>query len=51
MADKDDLIVIPKKALDALIERAGEAASEKDVLSWSREAKRLHRAGKLKKLA
>jgi hypothetical protein len=50
LAGKDDLVVIPKKELDALIARAESAVGEQDVLHWSREAKRLHRAGKLPKL-
>ena len=51
LVDKGDLIVIPKEELDALITRAGDAVTEQDVLRWSREAKKLHRAGKLTKLA
>ena len=50
MAGKDDLVVIPKKELDALIERAGEAVTEANILRWSREARQLKRAGKLPKL-
>jgi hypothetical protein len=50
LAGKDDLVVIPKKELDALIARAGDEVSEKDVLRWTRDAKKLHRAGKLPKL-
>lgn len=50
LAGRDDLIVIPKKELDELIERAGEPVTEKDVLRWSREAKKLRRAGRLTKL-
>ena len=51
LANKGDLVVIPKKELEALIERAGEEVTERDVLRWSKEAKRLHRAGKLRKLS
>lgn len=51
LAGKDDLVVIPKKELDALIARAGEPVTEQDVLRWSREAKKLRRAGKLARLA
>lgn len=51
LTDEGDLVVIPKKELDELIERAGEPVSEQDVLRWSREAKKLRRAGKLQKLA
>jgi hypothetical protein len=51
LAANDDLVVIPKKELDALIARAGNAVSEQDALRWSREAKKLHRIGKLAKLA
>lgn len=43
----EDLVVIPRKELDALIERAADAVSEKDILRWSREARALKRAGKL----
>ena len=50
-ADKGDLVVIPKKELDELIARAGDEVTEQDVLRWSREAKRLRRAGKLSRLA
>lgn len=50
LTGKDDLVVIPKRELDALIARAGESVTEKDVLRWSREAKKLRRAGKLAKL-
>lgn len=49
-AGKGDLIVIPKKELDALIARAKDRVTESDILRWSREAKRLRRAGKLVKL-
>jgi len=51
LANKGDLVVIPKKELDALIERAGEEVTERDVLRWSKEARRLHRIGKLRKLS
>ncbi len=47
MSQKGDLVVIPKKDLDALIERAEASVGEKDILRWSREAKQLKRAGKL----
>jgi hypothetical protein len=50
LAGSDDLVVIPKKELDALIARADAEVREQDILQWSREAKRLHRAGKLPKL-
>ena len=50
LAGKDDLVVIPKKELGALIARADSAVTEQDVLRWSQEAKQLHRAGKLPKL-
>ena len=50
LAGSDDLVVIPKKELDALIARADAEVREQDILRWSREAKRLHRAGKLPKL-
>ncbi|HEY4523115.1 MAG TPA: hypothetical protein VJK73_01950 [Candidatus Paceibacterota bacterium] len=51
LAGKGDLVVIQKKELDALVARAGDPVTEQDVLRWSREAKKLHRAGKLLKLA
>lgn len=51
LTGRDDLVVIPKKELDELLARAGKPVSEKDVLRWSREAKKLRRAGKLSKLA
>lgn len=51
LAGNDDLVVIPKKKLDELLARAGNPVSEQDVLRWSREAKKLHRAGMLFKLS
>ena len=51
LADKGDLVVIPKKELDALIARAGGTITEQDVPRWSREAKKLRRTDKLAKLA
>ncbi len=51
LANDDDLVVIPKKQLDALIASATDKALEQEVLRWSRDARRLHRAGKLPKLA
>jgi hypothetical protein len=51
LATNDDLIVIPKKELDALIERAVNAVREDDILRWAREARRLRRAGKLPPLS
>lgn len=50
LAGSDDLVVIPKKELDALIARADAEVRYQDILQWSREGKRLHRAGKLPKL-
>ena len=50
-ASQDDLVVIPKKELDALIVRAGSAVTEQDVLQWSLDAKKMSRIGKLAKLA
>lgn len=50
LTDQGDLVVIPKKELEALLERAGEPVSERDILRWSREAKKLHRSGRLRKL-
>jgi uncharacterized ferredoxin-like protein len=51
LAKEDDLVVISRKKFEELIARAGEAVTEKDVLSWSRDARKLRRAGKLRKLA
>ncbi|MEN9524578.1 MAG: hypothetical protein RL536_647 [Candidatus Parcubacteria bacterium] len=42
-----DLVLIPKRELEALIKRANLAVSEKDVLQWSKEARVLKRAKKL----
>jgi prevent-host-death family protein len=39
--------VVSAKEMEAI----GDAVSEKDVLRWSREARKLHRAGALPKLA
>jgi len=50
IAGKGDLVVIPKKELDELIERAGDAVTEADILRWSKEARQLKKAGKLPKL-
>jgi hypothetical protein len=51
LAHDDDLVVIPKKQLDALIAGATNKVLEREILRWSRDARRLHRAGKLPKLA
>jgi hypothetical protein len=51
LAPKDDLVVIPKKELDALIERADRVVTENDILRWAREARRLGKAGKLPPLS
>jgi hypothetical protein len=51
IAGRDDLVVIPKKELDALIERAGEEVTEKNIVRWAREARRLGKAGKLPPLS
>ena len=51
LAGNDDLVVIPKKEFDELIARAGNSVSEENVLKWSREAKKLRRAGKLARLS
>lgn len=50
-ANKGDLVVIPKRELDALIARASDKVTESDILTWSRDARKMHRAGKLAKLA
>lgn len=46
MARRDDLVVISKKELEALIERADEV-TEKDIVRWAREARKFGKAGKL----
>jgi len=51
LAGKDDLVVIPKKQLDELIERADRVVTENDILRWAREARRLGKAGKLPPLS
>jgi hypothetical protein len=51
LAANGDLVVIPKRELDAIIERADNGVSERDVLQWAREARRLGKAGKLLPLA
>jgi len=51
LAGSDDLVIVPKKEFEDLVARAENAVGEQDVLSWSREAKELHRAGKLPKLS
>ena len=52
LAGKDDLVIIAKKELDALRALAAgeEPVTEKNILRWGREAKLLHKAGKLPKL-
>jgi hypothetical protein len=50
LAGSDDLVIVPKKEYDNLLARAENAVGEQDVLRWSREAKQLHRVGKLPKL-
>jgi RNase P protein component len=50
LANDDDLVVIPKKQFDELIASATDKVLEKAVLGWSRDARRLHRVGKLPKL-
>jgi hypothetical protein len=41
----DEPVIIPNKELDALIERAGEEVTEKNIVRWAREARRLAKAG------
>jgi len=50
IANDDDLVVIPKKQLDALIASAVDKIHEQEILRWSRAARRLLRSGKLSKL-
>ena len=50
IASRGELVVMPKKELEELLARAGDPISEQDVLRWSREAKKLHRVGRLAKL-
>lgn len=40
----EELVVLPRKVLDSLLMRR---VSEQDVLRWSREAKKMKKAGKL----
>lgn len=42
-----ELVLIPKKELEGLIERARDVVGEKEILRWSREARRMRRAGTL----
>ena len=42
-----ELVAIPRKQLEALIESAGKEVGGKDILRWSREARSLKRAGRL----
>ncbi len=51
-AGTDDLVIIPKKELDALRASAlvEEPVTEANILRWGREAKRLHKSGKLLRL-
>ena len=50
LAAGDDLVVVPKRQLDALIAGAVDKIMEQEILRWSRDAKRRHRAGKLPEL-
>jgi hypothetical protein len=47
LSEHGELVVIPKKELDELIARASDVVGEKEILHWSREARRMKRAGKL----
>ncbi|MEK7601286.1 MAG: hypothetical protein AAB480_02000 [Patescibacteria group bacterium] len=52
LTGRDELVVISKKEFDALRAQASgeEPVTEKNILRWSREAKRLYKAGKLPRL-
>ena len=47
LSRKGELVLIPKKELEALILRASSIVAEKDIFRWSREARRMKRAGTL----
>ena len=49
LANKDDLIVIPRKEYERFVAFVAkkEVIRESDVLRWSKEAKKLKKAGKL----
>ncbi len=44
------VVILPVKEYRDLLIRAGALVTESDVLRFSKEAKKLHRAGKLPKL-
>lgn len=50
-----DFVIIPRKEYERFLhmEKDGtkDAVTEKDVLRWSREAQKLHKAGKLRVLS
>ncbi|OGF70176.1 hypothetical protein A3H65_02375 [Candidatus Giovannonibacteria bacterium RIFCSPLOWO2_02_FULL_45_14] len=43
----EELVILPRKVLDGLISRQ---VAEKDVLRWSREARKMKKEGKLSAL-
>ncbi|MBU4224000.1 hypothetical protein KJ934_02160 [Patescibacteria group bacterium] len=49
MAKNDDLVIIPRKEYEEFLasKEKKEQVTESDVLRWSREAKKLKKAGKL----
>ena len=42
---KEELVVLPKRVFDELLKEKG--VTEKDILTWSYEAKKLKQRGKL----
>ncbi|MBS4028080.1 MAG: hypothetical protein KGZ58_05510 [Ignavibacteriales bacterium] len=44
MTGKEELVIIPKKILELLLK---DNSGEDEVLRWSREAKKMKKAGKL----
>ena len=48
--ESNGVVILPVKEYHDLLVRAGALVTESDVLRFSREAKRLHKAGKLPKL-
>ena len=46
----EDLVVLPRREYEQMLRRAKdekEEVTEEDVLRWSKEARELHKAGKL----
>jgi len=45
---REDLVVLPRKEFEHLMQK--DAVSERDILLWSKESKKLKKSGKLQKL-